>query len=189
MGGSSCLDGYNNNGYSNYTSDTELELGLCRIKEYIPGDFRGSIKAFPKGEIKIGAIMGIDKQQGSYLPRAGLYLGIIGIVCLLFFVLIFQEDWMRRFSPMIALIPISLIALLILKRLPLVGGSLLVALGITALILDILFSAGHPGEIAGRGLGLTLVFVSIPLVASGVLFILSGRKRRKSTKRNSQTPG
>ena len=105
------------------------------------------------------------------------------------FVLVFQEDWMHRFPLMIALIPIFLIALLILKRLPLAGGSLLVALGITALILDILFSAGHPGQIAGRGLGFTLVFVSLPLVASGALFLLLGRKRRKSTKRDSQTPG
>ncbi len=72
--------------------------------------------------------MGIDKQQSSYLPKAGLYLGIIGIVCLLFFVLIFQEDWMRRFSPMIVLIPISLIALLLVSKLPLIGGSLLVLL-------------------------------------------------------------
>ncbi|MFC2026897.1 hypothetical protein ACFLUX_02895 [Chloroflexota bacterium] len=133
--------------------------------------------------------MGTSNQQGSYLPRAALYLGIIGIVCLLFFVLIFQEDWMRRFPLMVALIPVSLIALLISKRLPLVGGSLLVALGITALILDIFFSAGHPGEIAGRGLGFTLAFVSLPLVASGVLFLISGRKRRKSTKRDRQTPG
>ena len=115
-------------------------------------------------------------QQGSYLPRAGLYLGILGVVCLLIFVLVFQEDWMHPFPLMIALIPVSLIALLVLKRLPLVGGSLLVALGIAALILDILFYAGHPGQIAGRGLGYTVVFVSIPLIASGILFILSGRK-------------
>jgi len=96
---------------------------------------------------------------------------------------------MRRFPLMIALLPISLIALLLVSKLPLAGGSLLVALGIAVLILDILFSAGHPGEIAGRGLGFTLVFVSLPLVASGALFLLSGRKRRKSTKRESQTPG
>ena len=100
-----------------------------------------------------------------------------------------QEDWMNRYYLMIAMIPISLIALLILKRLPLAGGSLLVALGIAALILDILFYPGHPGQIAGRGLGFTVAFVSIPLVASGVMFLLSGRKQRKSTKRDGQTPG
>ena len=96
---------------------------------------------------------------------------------------------MHRFSLMIVLIPISLIALLLVSKLPLVGGSLLVASGIAVLILDIFFSAGHPGEIAGRGLGLTLVFVSIPLTASGILFLLSGRRRRKLTKGNGQTSG
>ncbi|MFC2026531.1 hypothetical protein ACFLUX_00970 [Chloroflexota bacterium] len=107
----------------------------------------------------------------------------------MFFVLVFQQDWMNRFSLMVVLIPISLIALLIVSKLPLVGGSLFIALGIAVLILDIIFSPGHPGEIAGRGLGFTLAFVSLPLVASGALLLLSGRKRRKSTKRDHQTSG
>ena len=122
--------------------------------------------------------MGIGNQQGSYLPRAGLYLGILGIVSLLAFVLIFQKDYTHRFPLMIAMIPISLIALLILKRLPLAGGSLLIASGIAALILDILFNVGHTGQITGRGLGYTVVFVSIPLVASGVLFLLWRNKQK-----------
>ena len=129
--------------------------------------------------------MGTGNKQSSYLPRAGLYLSILGVVSLLVFVLIFQEDWVGRFPLMIAMIPVSLIALLslvVLKRLPLVGGSLLVALGIASLVLDILFSVGHPGQIAGRGLGFTVVFVFVPLVASGTLFILSGRKQRRSAK-------
>ena len=120
--------------------------------------------------------MGTVSKQGSYLPRAGLYLGILGVVSLLVFVLVFQEDWTHRFPLMIAMIPISLVALSILKRLPLVGGSLLIALGIAALILDILLNVGNPGQIAGRGLGFTVVLIFIPLIASGALFILSGRK-------------
>jgi hypothetical protein len=123
--------------------------------------------------------MDISNQRGSYLPRAGLYLGILGVVSLLAFVLVFQEDYTHRFPLMIAMIPIALITLLILRRLPLAGGSLLIALGIAALVLDILFYPGHPGQIAGRGLGFTVVFVFIPLVASGTLFILSGKRRRK----------
>jgi len=120
--------------------------------------------------------VGTVSKQGSYLPRAGLYLGILGVVSLLVFVLVFQEDWTHRFPLMIAMIPISLVALSILKRLPLVGGSLLIALGIAALILDILLNVGNPGQIAGRGLGFTVVLIFIPLIASGALFILSGRK-------------
>ncbi|HEX78840.1 MAG TPA: hypothetical protein G4O19_01635 [Dehalococcoidia bacterium] len=127
--------------------------------------------------------MVIDKKHSSYLPRVGLYLGVLGGVSLLVFVFIFQEDWIKRYPLMIAMIPILLVALLILKRLPLVGGSLLVVLGITSLILDIYFSVGYPGQIAGRGLGYTVVFISLPLAASGALYILWARKRRKLTGR------
>jgi hypothetical protein len=132
--------------------------------------------------------LSIGNQQGSYFPRAGLYLGILGGVSLLVFVLIFQEDWVNRYYLMIAMVPLFLVALLVLKRLPLLSGSLLVALGVAALILDILFNVGYPGQVAGRGLGFTVVFVSIPLIASGILFLLSGIKRRKSAKRYNRTP-
>ena len=114
----------------------------------------------------------------SYLPKAGLYLAILGVVSLVAFVLIFQEDWMNRYPAMIAMIPISLLAMLLIKKLPLVCGLLLVALGIAALVLDILLSTHPPGEITGRGIGYTLVFVSLPLVISGILFFLWGRKHK-----------
>lgn len=120
--------------------------------------------------------MGVGNKQSSYLPKAGMYLGIFGVVSLLAFVLIFQEDWFHRFPLMIAMIPVSLFALLVIKRLPLVGGSLLVVLGIAALILDILFYPGHPGYISGRGLGFTIAFVSIPLISSGTLVLLWRKK-------------
>lgn len=122
--------------------------------------------------------MGISSKQSSYLPRVGLYLSILGVISLLVFVLIFQEDWTHRYPVMIALIPAFLIALFLIKRLPLAGGSLLIALGVAALILDILFSPHTPGEITGRGVGYTSVFVSIPLVVSGMLFLLWRRKHR-----------
>jgi hypothetical protein len=120
--------------------------------------------------------MSIGYKRDSSLPRVGMYLGIVGAVSLLVFVLIFQEDWLHRYPLMIVLIPIALIALLISRRLPLAGGSLLVALGITTLILDVLFNVGNPGQIAGRGLGYTVAFVTAPLLASGVFFIWGSRK-------------
>ena len=133
--------------------------------------------------------MGTSNHQPSYLPRAGLYFDILGTISLLFFVLIFQEDWMHRYSYMIALVPIPIIFLFIARKMPLVGGLLLVALGVVILILDIIFSAGHPEQIAGRGLGYTLVFVSLPLIVSGILFLFSGRTRRKPTKKDVQNSG
>ena len=120
--------------------------------------------------------MSTGYKRDSFLTRVGMYLGIIGTVSLLVFVLIFQQDWLHRYTLMIVLIPLALIALLILKRLPLAGGSLLIALGITTLILDVLFNVGNPGQIAGRGLGFTLAFITVPLVASGLFFIWVNRK-------------
>lgn len=127
--------------------------------------------------------MSTDNLRSSYLPRAGLYLGILGVVSLLVFVLIFQQDWTHRFPLMLAMIPVSVIALLISKKLPLVSGLLLLALGIASAVLDIMYGVGTPGQIAGRGLGYTIVFVSLPLSVSGALFIISGIKRFKFTKK------
>ena len=122
--------------------------------------------------------MGTFRKQNGYLPRSGVYLAIIGVVCLLVFVLIFQEDWMQRYKAMIAMIPISIIALLLIRKLPLVSGLMLAALGVAALVLDILFSPHTQGEITGRGIGLTAVLVCMPLLVSGVLFIFWGKKHR-----------
>ena len=69
--------------------------------------------------------MSTGYKRDSFLTRVGMYLGIIGTVSLLVFVLIFQQDWLHRYTLMIVLIPLALIALLILKRLPLAGGSYL----------------------------------------------------------------
>ena len=69
--------------------------------------------------------MSTGYKRDSFLTRVGMYLGIIGTVSLLVFVLIFQQDWLHRYTLMIVLIPLALIALSILKRLPLAGGSYL----------------------------------------------------------------
>ena len=69
--------------------------------------------------------MSTGYKRDSFLTRVGMYLGIIGTVSLLVFVLIFQQDWLHRYTLMIVLIPLALIALLILKRLPLAVGSYL----------------------------------------------------------------
>lgn len=127
--------------------------------------------------------MSTDNIQSSYIPRAGLYLGILGVVSLLVFVLLFQEDWTHRFPLMLAMIPVSVIAMVISKKLPLVSGLSLLALGITSAALDVMYGVGTPGQIAGRGLGYTIVFVSLPLLVSGTLFIISGARRLKSAKK------
>jgi hypothetical protein len=122
--------------------------------------------------------MVIEKQ--SYLQRAGLYLGIIGTVSVLFFVLIFLEDWTRRFSFILILIPLPIIFLYIARKFQFIGGLLLVILGIALFIFDLYNYPGNPGQIAGMGSGYTIVFVSLPLITSGTLFIIYRIKNRRS---------
>ena len=57
--------------------------------------------------------------------------------------------------------------------------------GIGVFFIDAGLKIGIVGQIAGIGLGYTIVFVSIPLIISGVLFILSGRTFGKSAKKDN----
>jgi hypothetical protein len=108
----------------------------------------------------------------SYLPKAGLYFAIIGSVSLLFFNLIFQEDWTQRFTWLWFIVPLPVVFLIIARKFPYIAGLLMVALGIFMSVFDAFVSPGSPGQIAGRGLVYTILFVSLPLVASGISFIL-----------------
>jgi len=123
--------------------------------------------------------MDADNRIKSYLPRAGLYFGIIGTVSIVFFVLIFLKDWMDRFSYIPVLIPMVICFIYIAKKLPGIGGLLLVILGVGISIFNMYYTSGSPGQIAGKGLGNTMVFVSLPLVISGFLYISYWWKYRK----------
>jgi thiamine transporter ThiT len=136
-----------------------------------------------------------NDSQRSYLPRAGMYIGILGAVSFVVFVLLHLEDWTHRYTYMLALIPIPIISLFIARKLPFVSGLLLVASGIATILLHIYCTIGIPynRQYAGIGssghtviLGYTIAFVVLPLIVSGILFLLSGRTRRKTTgKRDS----
>jgi hypothetical protein len=108
----------------------------------------------------------------SYLPKAALYLGIIGAVSLLFFNLIFQEDWTQRFAWLWFTVPLPVIFLVVANKFRFSGGLLLVLLAIAITVIDILLSPGHPGQVAGRGIGYTVIFVSLPLLLSGLIYII-----------------
>jgi hypothetical protein len=123
--------------------------------------------------------METENRPKSYLPRAGLYFGIIGMVSLLFFVLIFLEDWTHRYSYLWFFVPLPVIFLYIARKFQFIGGLLLVMLGIAIFIFDIYSQPGIVGQIAGKGLGYTIVFVSLPLIISGCSFILHWWKSRK----------
>jgi hypothetical protein len=111
-------------------------------------------------------------QVNSYLPRAALYFGIIGAVSLLFFNLIFQEDWMQRFTWLWFMVPLPVIFLIIAEKFRFTGGISMILLAIAVTIFDIFYFPGNPGQIAGRGIVYTIIFVSLPLLLSGLFNII-----------------
>ena len=104
---------------------------------------------------------------------AGLFLGIIGSLTFVVFILIFLQDWTSRFHYVCYLMPVPVVVMLIANRMPLPGGLLLIFTGLAALVFDLIFSPAHPGQIAGLGLGYTLIFVALPLMVSGVMFLFT----------------
>jgi hypothetical protein len=95
---------------------------------------------------------------------------------------------------MIALIPIPFISLFLAWKKPFIGGVLLIALGIVAILIDINLSIGIVGQVAGIGfghtviLGFTIAFVVLPLIVSGIMFLLSGRARGKAAEARIDRP-
>jgi hypothetical protein len=111
-------------------------------------------------------------QVKSYLPKAALYFGIIGAVSFLFFNLIFQEDWLHRYTWLWFIVPLPVIFLVIAGKFRFTGGILMMLMAIAITIFDMFAFPGNPGQIAGRGIGYTIVFVSLPLLLSGLFYII-----------------
>ena len=116
--------------------------------------------------------MSAAEKGKSYLPRAALYFGIIGTVSLLFFNLIFQEDWLHRYTWLWFVVPLPVIFIVIAGKFRFTGGVLLVLLAAAVTIFDVFAYPGNPGQIAGRGIGYTIVFVSLPLLLSGLFYVI-----------------
>jgi hypothetical protein len=115
-------------------------------------------------------------KPGHALRATGLYCGIIGALAFVVFILIFGEDKSSRYRYLNYLVPLPVIGLLVAKQFPLPGGLTLMGTGIGAAVFDVFFSPGYPGQVAGRGLGYTVFFVAMPLVISGLSYLILWRK-------------
>lgn len=117
-----------------------------------------------------------SQKPSKALKDASIHFGIIGTLSFIVFVLIFREDWTDKFQYLSYLLPLPVTCLLIARKYHLAGGMLLIALGAGTAVFDGVFSPAHPGQIAGRGLVYTCIFVSLPLAISGVLSIIYQNK-------------
>ena len=147
----------------------------------------GKIKGMKHhGTIEQPAIQNISQsqntvKQSSYLPRAGMLIGVVGAVCFLVAMFTFQLDQASRYVFMLYLIPIPFICLILAKKYPVICGALLILLGMVAIAFFFVF----PVRIVWNQIGVwnalswetgyTIALVTMPLVTSGTLFILSGK--------------
>jgi hypothetical protein len=151
----------------------------------------GKLKARKAKGTMEGIIHQVDKPkiepgQPAYLPRVGTLIGLVGAICFLVAMLTFQLDWVGKYGFMLYLIPIPFIGLTLARKWPFISGAFLIIIGISAIVFFLVFPIGIMWNKVGvwNELGLetiyTVVFVTLPLVASGSLFLLSEslRKRR-----------
>ena len=123
--------------------------------------------------------------QSDYLPRAGMFIGLVGAVCFLMEMLTFQLDWVGRYGFMLYLIPTPFISLMLARKWPYIGGALLIILGIAAIAFFFIFPVGIVWNQIGvwNELGLetiyTVVLVTLPLVISGTIFLIAERLRKR----------
>jgi len=117
-------------------------------------------------------------KQQTALKDAGLYFGVVGALAFIAFLLIFQMDWTERYGYLLYMIPLPVISILLARKFPLPGGLLMISLGASVTVFDVLFSPSSPGEIAGTGLGYTLIFVAMPLALSGVFHLIFWQRSR-----------
>jgi hypothetical protein len=120
-----------------------------------------------------------DNTDTPYLPRLGMLTGLIGAICFLVAMLTFGLDQAGRYDYMFYLIPIPFIIILLARHFSLVGGLLLIVLGVLTPLLYILFPIGITWNTIGvwNTFGLetlyTIVFVSLPLLISGISYLVS----------------
>lgn len=119
-----------------------------------------------------------------------MLIGLVGAICFSVAMLTFQLDWVGRYNFMLLFIPIPFVSIILAKRLAIVGGTLLIVLGIASVLFYLIFPIGIIWNKIGvwNQLGLetiyTVTFITLPLVISGILFIISKVSKKRSIDRN-----
>ncbi|MFA5605226.1 MAG: DUF4405 domain-containing protein [Dehalococcoidales bacterium] len=116
--------------------------------------------------------------------RRGVFLGLAGTVGFLTLIAIYQLDWVGRYSSMLTLVPLPFIGLMLARKWPVVAGTFLIILSIAVVILRELFVIGAASRVIGLDIIYTLLFVTLPLFAAGVIFIMSAVKKYKKYRCN-----
>lgn len=116
----------------------------------------------------------------SYLPRAGFFIGFMGAISFLVFMIVYQQlDQAGRYDYMLYLIPVPFVLLLLAWKQHYIGGGFLILLGISTIFVNLNNPLGMHDYKFNAGLGYMLVCVTIPLFISGCLYILSGLKNKQ----------
>ncbi len=125
----------------------------------------------------------ITESEPSYLSRAGFFVGFVGAVYFLTFMVVYQQlDQAGRYDYMLYLIPIPFVFLLLAWKQSYIGGGFLIILSVATIFLSLNNPLGMHDYKFNAGLSYMLVCVTIPIYISGFLYILSGLKNRRNLK-------
>jgi len=127
----------------------------------------------------LGLSTTISKKRPIYLTRVGIFIGLIGAISFLVLITLHQLDHSGSYASMLWLIPLPIIILLGSGKSSFFSGLSLLALGCFSITLNIYFPIGTPGYIPGLQLGYTIIFVTLPLMISGIIFIFSSRAMQR----------
>jgi hypothetical protein len=117
--------------------------------------------------------------RSSYISRAGVLIGLVGAISFMMAMVTFQLDWTNKYVFMLWFIPVPFICIVLARKYPVIGGILLVLLSIMSVMLYLIFPIGIVWNQIGVWNELspetmyTIAFVSLPLAASGALFLIS----------------
>jgi hypothetical protein len=111
--------------------------------------------------------------------RQGVFLGIIGAVGFLTVIALYQLDWVGRYASMLYLFPLPFVGIVLARKWPVIGGGFLVILSLFVIVLRELFVIGAASRVIGLDIIYTLLFVTLPLFAAGIVFIFSDFKKHE----------
>ena len=110
------------------------------------------------------------------------YIGFIASFTFLVFIVNYQFDLLNRYTLFLLLIPLPFICLFIGQKKPLMAGIFFIIISIISIYIETNVIVSSTRYIPGRGLFhsfyYTLFFVALPLLTTGIVYIISAIKKK-----------
>jgi hypothetical protein len=121
----------------------------------------------------------LDKKNTFH--RIALYIGFIASFPFMVFIVNYQLDQLHRYTLLLLLIPLPFIFLFFGTKKPVITGILFIIVGVISIYMESNIVITTTRYIPGRGFFhsfyYTLFFVTLPLIAAGISYIISAIKK------------